>query len=349
MAHLNTLVELRNDSPGTITFGTLSIPAGEDCIIWDTTGGNSAYLELEQVYSDVGVVNENIGNANLVVVIDSVDATVQEGFDQLKEIKPIHETWLSASNSNGYANDNTFANITKGTLTDLNSILSDTILDGYEDPRTPIEHADSHGSDGSDPIDGYNVDLTYTPVNYNSPTNDVVGEHIASIDDALASAGGGGGGSGDVVGPGSATDNAITRWSSADGVTVQNSGVIISDTDGISGILTAGFAAEGDAGNSEAAITLNFTTLGQKLKVTLTANTTFTFTFPGVGNYLLKVIQDATGSRTITLPGTSQATSGVLNVSGGADSVSILAIYWDGTNSYISSMPDVSTATVTLV
>lgn len=42
-------------------------------------------------------------------------------------------------------------------------------------------------------------------------------------------AGGGGGGSGDVVGPGSATDNAITRFDTTTGKLVQNSTATISD------------------------------------------------------------------------------------------------------------------------
>lgn len=40
-------------------------------------------------------------------------------------------------------------------------------------------------------------------------------------------------GTGDVVGPGSATDNAIVRFNGATGTSIQNSGVIISDTDDI--------------------------------------------------------------------------------------------------------------------
>lgn len=41
---------------------------------------------------------------------------------------------------------------------------------------------------------------------------------------------------GDVVGPASATDNAVVRYDAATGKLVQNSGVLISDTDSISGV-----------------------------------------------------------------------------------------------------------------
>lgn len=61
-----------------------------------------------------------------------------------------------------------------------------------------------------------------------------------------------------------------------------------------------------DAGNSGAAVTLNVAN-GNVQKVTLTANTTVTLTSPASGamrSLTLLVFQDATGSRTITWPGT---------------------------------------------
>jgi hypothetical protein len=51
---------------------------------------------------------------------------------------------------------------------------------------------------------------------------------------ALDSSGGGGGG--DVVGPGSSTDNAVVRWNGTGGDTVQDSGIIVDDSDNISGV-----------------------------------------------------------------------------------------------------------------
>ncbi len=44
---------------------------------------------------------------------------------------------------------------------------------------------------------------------------------------------GGGAGSGDVVGPGSSTDNAVVRWDGTGGTDVQNSGVILDDDDNV--------------------------------------------------------------------------------------------------------------------
>lgn len=68
----------------------------------------------------------------------------------------------------------------------------------------------------------------------------------------------------------------------------------------IYGYKTVGFYAEYDNGNSSTAKTIVLAN-GQKQKVTLTANTTLTIDFTGckVGDYQIRLIQDATGSRTL--------------------------------------------------
>lgn len=66
-----------------------------------------------------------------------------------------------------------------------------------------------------------------------SPTNNYVVTYDAATDKfKLAAGGGGGGGSGDVVGPASATDNAIARFDSTTGKLIQNSVVTIADSTG---------------------------------------------------------------------------------------------------------------------
>jgi len=97
------------------------------------------------------------------------------------------------------------------------------------DPQTPLAHASTHESGGTDALDGYQIDLGYSPVNYLAPTNDIIGEHIARIDEALAGAVS----TGDVNGPASSTDNAITRFDGVTGKLIQNSLVTISDTGSI--------------------------------------------------------------------------------------------------------------------
>ena len=93
------------------------------------------------------------------------------------------------------------------------------------------------------------------------------------------------------------------------------------------------FNTEFDNGNSGASITINFGT-SQKQKLTLTANTTLTFTAPpGVGNFLIKLVQDGTGGRLITWPNTVRWTLNANPVlTSNANAIDIVSFYYDGTN-----------------
>jgi hypothetical protein len=68
-------------------------------------------------------------------------------------------------------------------------------------------------------IEGTNITLTIA----DDAGND-------ELDITIDAAGGGGGGSGDVVGPASATDNAVTRFDTGTGKLIQNSNAILEDT-----------------------------------------------------------------------------------------------------------------------
>jgi hypothetical protein len=59
-----------------------------------------------------------------------------------------------------------------------------------------------------------------------------------TLNGVAVSTGGGGGGSGDVSGPGSATDNAIARFNGAGGKTIQNSSVTIDDSNNLGNATT---------------------------------------------------------------------------------------------------------------
>lgn len=90
---------------------------------------------------------------------------------------------------------------------------------------------------------------------------------------------------------------------------------------------------EYNAGNSGTAATVNFAN-GQKQKLSLTGNATVTIQCPGVSNYQLRLIQDATGNRTVTWAGyatvkyVGSATAPAINLS--ANSETIVNIFHDG-------------------
>lgn len=99
---------------------------------------------------------------------------------------------------------------------------------------------------------------------------------------------------------------------------------------------TAGFIEEHDNGNSGAAATINWTN-GNKQRITLTANTTLTISAPSaVGEFKLRLIQDATGGRTVAFSGISSsrwwgsAAQPAFNTA--ANGETLLAFYYDGTN-----------------
>ena len=76
-------------------------------------------------------------------------------------------------------------------------------------------------------------------------------------------------------------------------------------------------------------------TKGATATVTLTANSTLTITNAVAGMYgLIKVIQDATGGRTLTLPGGSKVINGgggVVTLTAAANAIDVLSYFYDGT------------------
>lgn len=100
---------------------------------------------------------------------------------------------------------------------------------------------------------------------------------------------------------------------------------------------------EVDDGNSGTADTIDWTT-GNFHKSTMTGNCTYTFTAPtGPTTLILKLIQDATGSRTATWPGTVLWPGGTApTLSTAGNSVDIISMYYDGTNYYASSILNLS-------
>jgi len=127
MAHINILVQLRNDSVSPIIFGTLSISAAETVSIWDTAGGDytSAVENLEQVIENISILNENIETGNLVLIANSSDQLSQAAFDQVHEIKNIYKTWENTIEPNKYTKTK------EHSITTSTGIIDFSIVENY--------------------------------------------------------------------------------------------------------------------------------------------------------------------------------------------------------------------------
>jgi hypothetical protein len=121
--------------------------------------------------------------------------------------------------------------------------------------------------------------------------------------------------------------------------------LVLSETPSISGTLdcnnqniqevkTVTFT-EVDNGNSSTADTIDWGA-GLKQKSTLTGNCTYTFTAPaGPCNLLLRLIQDGTGSRTVTWPAAVKWSGGAApTLTTTASAVDIISFYYNGSDYY---------------
>lgn len=97
----------------------------------------------------------------------------------------------------------------------------------------------------------------------------------------------------------------------------------------------AHFGAETDNGNSGASATIDWQA-GNKQKLTLTANCTLTFTAPrGAATVILRLLQDSTGSRTVSWPASVKWPGGAApTLSTAAGAIDIVSFYFDGTSYY---------------
>lgn len=107
---------------------------------------------------------------------------------------------------------------------------------------------------------------------------------------------------------------------------------------GISTATVVKFASEYNAGGSGSATTINFSN-GQKQKLILTSNAKITLFFPGPGNYQLKLLQDSSGSRTVTWGGTPRyiGSASAPEINSAANGETIVSIYYDGTSYYLAA------------
>lgn len=113
--------------------------------------------------------------------------------------------------------------------------------------------------------------------------------------------------------------------------------VIVNSSRDLTNVRTVSFGSEYSNGSqSGPTYTVDWNN-GQKQTIILTGNiTTLTLTAPaGVGNFLLRIVQDGTGSRTITWPASVKWVGGVApTLSIGGDAEDIVTFYYNGTDYY---------------
>jgi hypothetical protein len=91
-------------------------------------------------------------------------------------------------------------------------------------------------------------------------------------------------------------------------------------------------APEFDNGNSGAALTVDFSR-GAAQKITLTANCTLTLTSASKGSaYVLNLVQDGTGGRTVTWPASVKWPGGTGPTLSAANKADLVTLYYNGTN-----------------
>jgi hypothetical protein len=128
-------------------------------------------------------------------------------------------------------------------------------------------------------------------------TNDPITVGTTAL--SFSQLGGAGGGSGDVVGPSSATDNGLVRMDGTTGKLIQSSGVTLNDDDKLK---LKGVHTDIVALTDGATITIDGNS-GNKFAVTLGGNRALAFSNVDIGQcVMLDVLQDGTGSRTLTYP-----------------------------------------------
>ena len=171
-----------------------------------------------------------------------------------------------------------------------------------------------------------------------SPQEITLGSGLTMTGTTLSAAGGGG--SGDVVGPASATDNAVVRFDGTTGKLVQNSAVTIADT---SGDITGGKYNGLTISSSTGTLTVsNGKTLSAANTVTLSGTDGSTIAFGGGGT----VAYTANNLSAFASTSSSQLASVLSNESGTG-----LAVFNDGatlTNSTLNGLTFTGTAGSTL-
>jgi len=134
---------------------------------------------------------------------------------------------------------------------------------------------------------------------------------------------------GDITGPASVTDNAIARWDGTTGNLLQESYPTIDDSGNVdlAGHELRDFSEQVVQANTGAAYEIDWSA-ATLFELTLTDSPTFTFANEAAGKAItLILIQDGTGSRTVTWPGAVDwASATAPTLSSGASDVDVITM-----------------------
>lgn len=201
-------VVLKNTTGSVINIGTLAVPALGSVFIWNTS--ESQYIALEnfkQVNDNFSSFVSGIQSGDLVYNLGGVDQnsdfalthvmSLIQAYTLFKEIQLGLEGLTSKSSitnqhggvvfhgSSEYEKlgpgNNGMVLTSQGPGADV--VWTDLGLDGY----AQVNHSGTHEQGGSDEINGDQITINYVPTNY-SVANDILGDHIASIDAAILNA-----------------------------------------------------------------------------------------------------------------------------------------------------------------
>jgi hypothetical protein len=204
-------------------------------------------LATGKLLQNSAVTIDDSGNIATSGTVDGVDISTDSSTNSSHR----------SNTANPHATD--VGNLGSGTLAELNTAITDATLDTSSASRTPSGSAsgDLTGTYPSPTVVQANLD----PVNMDSGSATNTQVPTANGSGGITWANQiGGGGSGDVVGPASATDNAVARYDTTTGKLLQNSAATIDDSGNIATSGTVDgrdVAADGTAQDSHIADTAN--------------------------------------------------------------------------------------------
>lgn len=236
-------VLLNNLSGGPFIIGSITIPAGNSLQIWDTVNYTNVAANFQAVLNDISTLNQALFDGNLVMIVNSVTLSTDDAFTQFHVLETAYQTNPADDFALVRMEGQSALGLTDIVLADGTIPLGGNLqMDGYSIVSVNLingiditNHHARHQSGGADAIDGYNIGILYSPHGYPAPVNNIIGEHIARIDNELVSIENND--SGYVTGPGSASDGYVARFNGSSGKIIENSSVAI---DSSGNVTTAG-------------------------------------------------------------------------------------------------------------